>query len=157
MDSELLAEGLGLFDNIIDARDACAVGNFVHVPGWKGRCIGDCAATISAKVLRVVAFQVAGCIGEINEWVSNAVLQLVRSGAHVGVFTETRVQTQDRHTRIVNAFKRLGYLAISHNASPTVGVPSLDALNEASLGPRAAGVIVVVTERHASWVDRHRL
>ena len=124
MDIEFLADGLDLYSNMSDARDTCALGNFVHVPCWKGRCIGDCAATISAKVLRVVAFQVAGCIGEINEWVSNAALQLARSGAHVGVFTETRVQTQDRHTRIVNAFKRLGYLAISHNASPKVGVPT---------------------------------
>ena len=154
MGSELLADGLDLLDDIIHARDACALGNFVHVPGWKGRCIGDCAATISARVLRVVAFQVAGRIGEINEWVSNAVLQLVRSGAHVGVFTETRVQTQDRHTRIVNAFKRLGYLAISHNASPTVGYSTLDTLDEATLGPLAAGVIVVVTESYASgWTD----
>ena len=150
MDSEFLVEGLDLFCNICDARDTCALGNFVHVPGWKGKCVYDCAATINVKVLSVVAFQVAGCIGEINEWVSNAVLQLVRSGAHVGVFAETRVQTQDRHTRIVNAFKRLGYLAISHNAPPKVGVPTLDTLDEASLGPRAAGVIVVVTERYAS-------
>ena len=100
MDSEFLAEGLDLYSNISDSRDTCVLGNFVHVPGWKERCIVDSAATINVKVLRVVAFQVAGCIGEINEWVSNAVLQLLRSGAHVGVFTETRVQTQDRHTTL---------------------------------------------------------
>ena len=62
MDSEFIAEGLELYSNICNARDSCVLGNFVHVPGWKGRCIGDCAATISAKVLRVVAFQAAGCI-----------------------------------------------------------------------------------------------
>ena len=115
-----MAEGLLFLDNLLDAHDACVVGNYQHVPGWKGTCIGDCAATISDKVLRVVAFQVAGCIGQINEWVSDAVLQLMQSGAHVGIFIETRARTQDRHTRIVNALK-LGFLAISHNAAPRAG------------------------------------
>ena len=62
MGSEFMADGPDLYGHIIDARDTCALGNFVHVPGWKGMCIGDCAATINVKVLRVVAFQVAGCI-----------------------------------------------------------------------------------------------
>ena len=105
MDGESVAEGLLLLDNLSDAHDACVLGNYQHVPGWKGTCIGDCAATISDKVLRVVAFQVAGCIGEINEWVNDAVLQLLHSGAHVGILTETIVHAQDKHTRIVNAFK----------------------------------------------------
>ena len=121
MDGESVAEGLLLLDNLSDAHDACVLGKYHHVPGWKGMCIGDCAATISDKVLRVVAFQVAGCISEINEWVSDAVLQLLQSGAHVGIFTETRVHTQDRHTRIVNAFKLLVLFAISHNAAPRAG------------------------------------
>ena len=154
MDAEFIAEGLEVYSDVCNARDTCDLGNFVRLPGWKGRCIGDCAATISAKVLRVVAFQAAGCIGEINEWIINAVSQLIRSGAHVGVFTETRVQTLDRHTRIVNAFKRSGYLAISHNAPPKADVLAVDTLDEAVLGPRAAGVIIVVTEKHASgWAD----
>ena len=84
----------------------------------------------------------------------NAVSQLIRFGAHVGVFTETRAQTLDRHTRIVNAFQRSGYLAISHNAPPKADVLAVDTLDDAFLGPRAAGVIIVVTEKHASgWAD----
>ena len=84
----------------------------------------------------------------------NAVSRLIRSGTHVGVFTETRVQTLDRHTRIVNAFERFGYLAISHNEPPKADGFAVDTLDEAFLGPRAAGVIIVVTERHASgWAD----
>ena len=72
----------------------------------------------------------------------------------MGVFTETRVQTQDRHTRIANAFKRSGYLAISHNAPPKVAAPVVDTLDNAFLGPRAAGVIIVAKERHVSgWTD----
>ena len=100
-----MAEELLLLNNLSDAHDACVLGKYHNVPGWKGTCIGDCAATMNEQVLRVVAFQVAGCISEINEWVSDAVLQLLHSGAHVRIFTETRVHTQDRHTRIVNAFK----------------------------------------------------
>ena len=93
MDSESAAEGLVLLDSISESHEAFALGNFNHVPSWKGTCIGDCAATISEKVLRLVAFQVAGCICEINEWVSDAVRQLRQSGAHVGIFNETRVHT----------------------------------------------------------------
>ena len=105
MDGESVAEELLLLDPLSVAHDACVLWKYHHVPGWKGTCIGDCAATISDTVLRVVAFQVVGCIRESNEWDSDAVLQLLHSGAHVCIFIETRVHTQDRHTRIVNAFK----------------------------------------------------
>ena len=72
----------------------------------------------------------------------------------MGVFTETRVQTLDGHTHIANALKRSGYLAISHNAPPKDVTPAVDTLDEAFLGPRAAGVIIVVSERHTSgWAD----
>ena len=64
---------------------------------------------------------------------------MVRSGAHVGVFTKTRVRTLDKHTRIANVFKRSGYLAISHNAPPKAAAPAVDTLDDAFLGPRAAG------------------
>ena len=115
--------------------------------GFHGTCIGDCAATVSSEVLRIVAFQVAGRINDIGGWVSDAVLQLQRSGAHVGVFTETRIQTSDRHSRIVNAFKENGYIAISHN-SLTSHTDSADVTDEPVFGPRAAGVILVVSSCH---------
>ena len=55
---------LDLLDSIVTIHEPLDLGNFRHVPGWNGKCIGDCIATISDKVLRVVAFQAAGCIGE---------------------------------------------------------------------------------------------
>ena len=115
MDSESVSDALGIIDKLSSPYDSCALGDYRQVPGWKGICIGDCAATINTKVLRVAAFQVAGCIGEVNDWVSDAVSQLQCTGAHVGIFTETRVHTPDRHTRIVNAFRSRGFLALSRN------------------------------------------
>ena len=56
---------LDLLDQIVTIHEPLDLGNFRHVPGWNGKCIGDCIATISDKVLRVVAFQAAGCIGEV--------------------------------------------------------------------------------------------
>ena len=56
---------LDLLDQIVTTHEPLDLGNFRHVPGWNGKCIGDCIATISDKVLRVVAFQAAGCIGEV--------------------------------------------------------------------------------------------
>ena len=47
------------------------------MPGWNGKSIGDCIATISSKVLRVVAFQAAGSIGETEERVNDAVKQII--------------------------------------------------------------------------------
>jgi hypothetical protein len=46
----------------------------------------------------------------VHAWVSDAASQIKRSGAHIAVFTETRVQTMDKHNLIVNAFKKKGYL-----------------------------------------------
>ena len=57
MDGESVAEELLLLEHLSDAHDACVLGKYHNVPGWKGTCIGDCAATVSDKVLRVVAFQ----------------------------------------------------------------------------------------------------
>ena len=95
-----MSDALGIIDKLSSPYDSCALGDYRQVPGWKGICIGDCAATISTKVLRVAAFQVAGCIGEVNDWVSDAVSQLQCTGAHVGIFTETRIHTPDRHTAL---------------------------------------------------------
>ena len=138
MDSEAIEEGLELIDFICCPDEPCDRGKFTRVSGFQGKCIGDCAATISSEVLRIVAFQVAGRIGDINGWVIDAVLKLQRSGAHVGVFTETRIQTSDRHSRIVNAFKENGYIAISHNSLAS-HADSVDATDESVFGPRAAG------------------
>ena len=60
MDSESVSDALGIIDKLSSPYDSCAFGDYRKVPGWKGICIGDEAATISTKVLRVVAFQVAG-------------------------------------------------------------------------------------------------
>ena len=104
MQSGPIQEGLHLIDYICRPEEPLTKGKYKRVHGFHGTCIGDCAATVSSEVLRIVAFQVAGRINDIGGWVADAVLQLQRSGAHVGVFTETRIQTSDRHSRIVNAF-----------------------------------------------------
>ena len=153
MDSEAIDEGLELIDFICCPDEPCDRGKFTRVSGFQGKCIGDCAATIHSEVLRIVAFQVAGRIGDINGWVIEAVLQLQRSGAHVGVFSETRIQTSDRHSRIVNAFKENGYIAISHNSLASHAY-SVDATDESVFGPRAAGVIIVVSAKHITgWAN----
>ena len=76
MDNEGAAEELALLDSFTSTHEPFDLGSFRHLPGWKGKCIGDCIATINDKVLRVVAFQVAGCICEIQDWVNDAVAQL---------------------------------------------------------------------------------
>ena len=145
---------LDFLDQIVTFHEPLDLGNFRHVPGWNGKCIGDCIATISDKVLRVVAFQAAECIGEVQEWVNDAVKQIKHSGAHVGIFAERRVQIQERHTRVVNAFSAAGYLALSHNTSSKDTDFAPDSLEQDVLGPRASGVIVVVSKNYASgWSD----
>ena len=67
-----------------------------------------------------------------------------------GIFTETRVHTPDRHTRIVNAFRSRGFLALSHIATQKAADFASGSLQDAVLGPRAAGVIMVVSGRYAS-------
>lgn len=100
---------------------------------------------------RVVAFQTAGCIGEIGAWVDGAISQLVCTGAHVGIYTETKIHPVDRHTRIINAFKTLGFWALSHNTSSRQVDCAQRSPEDDVFGPRAAGVIVVVSDKYASW------
>ena len=135
---------LELLHSISTVHEPLNLGPLCHVPGWNGKCIGDCIATISNKVLRVVAFQAAGSICEIQEWVNDAVKQIINSGAHVSIFTETRIQTQEKHTSIINAFSSAGYLALSHNTSSRDSDFVPGSPEPVVLGPRAAGVIVVV-------------
>ena len=80
---------------------------------------------------------------------NDAVAQLRQSGAHMGIFTETRIQTQDRHSRIVIAFTSCGYLFLSHNTSSRDMDFAIDSLYEVVFGPRAAGVIVLVLDSYA--------
>ena len=154
MDNDGATEGLVLLDSFTFTQEKFDLRNFRHLPGWKGKCIGDCMSTIGDKVLRVVVFQVAGYIGEVQDWVNNAVAQLREPGAHVGSFTETRIQTQDRHSRIVYAFSSCGFLALSHNASSRDMDLNVHSLEQAVLGFRAAGIIVVVLDSYAfGWSD----
>ena len=65
-------------------------------------------------------------------------------------FTQkTRVQFVGRHTRIANAFKSRGFLALSHNTSPRSVDFAPGSPEDNLFGPRAAGVIVVVSDKHA--------
>ena len=97
----------------------------------------------------MVAFQTTGCIGEVGDLVNHAASKLRCSGAHVGVTKETRVQFLRLHIHIVNAFKSRGFLALSHNTSPRSVDFAPGSPEDNVFGPRAAGVIVVVSDKHA--------
>ena len=147
------ATGLDIVDHICH-QDVPPCHDFPRIiQGFHGRCIGDSAAGIRRDTLRIIALQVAGMINDVKAWVDDAVAQLQRAGAHVGVFTETRIQSADRHHLIVNAFKSKGYLAISHNATTqrsTICTSPIDS----EFGPRSAGVILVVSSCHISgWAN----
>ena len=133
-----------------------------YIKGFHGRCIGDSAASIRHDVLRIIALQVAGRINDIQAWVSDTCSQIKLSRSHIAVLTETRIQTIDKHNLIVNAFKRKGYLAISHNAvslRSKVADSSLasdEPLCDPEFGPRSAGVILLVSARYLSgWANIH--
>ena len=147
------AAGLDMVDHIcrLDTPPYRDVPRNIH--GFHGRCIGDSAAAIRGDVLRLIAFQVAGMINDVKGWVEDAISQLQRAGAHVGVFTETRIQAAERHHVIVNAFKSRGYLAISHNAT-THRCTISTSPGDLEFGPRSAGVILVVSSCHISgWAN----
>ena len=98
------ATGLDIVDHICH-QDVPPCRDFPRsIQGFHGRCIGDSAAVIRRDVLRIIALQVAGMIKDVKAWVDDAVAQLQRAGAHIGVFTETRIQSADKHHLIVNAF-----------------------------------------------------
>ena len=117
-------------------------------------CVGDDVRSITDKVIRVVAFQTAGCIGEVGKCVDGAASQLQSTGANVGICSETMVHSVDRHTRIINAFKSGGFLAFSHNTIPRAVDCVPNSLEDEAFGPRAAGVIVAVSDKYAAgWAD----
>ena len=149
------AQALSCIDDFLSSTDLPRrTGRSFTVPNWKCKCVGDDICSMSENVVRMVAFQTAGCIGELGAWVDGAVSQLRCTGAHVGVDGETRVHSVDRHTRIINAFKSHGFLALSHNTSSrsmdfAPGSPEDDVF-----GPRAAVVITVVSDKYAGgWTD----
>ena len=161
MQSELgIAAGLDITDHLCCPEVLPPQTHKQYIKRFHGRCIGDSAASIRHDVLRIIALQVAGRIRDILAWVSETCSQIKRSRAHIAVLTETRIQTIDKHNLIVNAFKRKGYLAISHNAASqraNVRVPALatdDPLCDPEFGPRSAGVILLVSANYVSgWTN----
>ena len=76
------------------------------------------------------------------------------TGAHVGIYTETRAHSADRHARIINAFKSRGFLPPSDNATPRAVDCAPGSRQDEAPGPRAFGVIVVVSDTYAAgWTD----
>ena len=100
--------GLDITDHLCRLDDLPPHSLKRTVRGFHGRCIGDPASSIRNDVLRIIALQAAGRIKDVHAWVADAASQIKCSGAHIGVFTETRVQSIDKHNLIVNAFKRKG-------------------------------------------------
>ena len=49
MDNDGAAEELALLDSFTSIHGPFDLGSFRHLPGWKGKCIGDCIATINDK------------------------------------------------------------------------------------------------------------
>ena len=43
---------------------------------------------------------------------------MLSTGAHIGIFTETRIYDSDKHTMVIHTFLEYGILAISHNTTP---------------------------------------
>ena len=71
-----MEKGLDLIDYICKQDEPRVRGKSTRESGLQGKCIGDCAAMTNSEDLRIVAFQVAGRVGDTNGWVSDAVLRL---------------------------------------------------------------------------------
>ena len=72
----------------------------------------------------------------------------------MGIYTETRVHSADKHTCIINVFKASGFLVLSDNATPRSADFAPGSLEDETLGPCAAGVIIVVSDKYAAgWTD----
>ena len=66
MQSEPILEGLHLIYYVCRPQEPLTKGKYKRVHGFHGTCIGDCAATVSSEVLRIVAVQIAGRINDIG-------------------------------------------------------------------------------------------
>ena len=71
---------------------------------WSGSCIGDDASVIEDQTLRIVAFQTASKTGDPKLWVQQMAVHLRTMGAHFGIFAETRIHGNDRHTLVIKTF-----------------------------------------------------
>ena len=121
---------------------------------WEGSCVGDDVSSIGGHVLRIVAIQAAGSTDDLPTWVNQRATQLRAMGAHVGVYTDTRIHGGDRHTQVSNLFRDYGFLAISHNTTTSRFTFPITTEEDNEVGPRAAGVILVVTAEYAGgWTD----
>ena len=75
--------------------------------------MGDEESSIGSNVLRIVAIQAEGAIGDLPTWMKKCAIQLRAIGAHVGVYTGTIIHGGDRRTQVSNFFSDYGLLAIS--------------------------------------------
>ena len=120
---------------------------------WYGLCIGDGASTRFRSTTRIVAFQSAGRACDIRAWATQSATNMRTTGAHIGIYTETRIYGTDRHTLVVNTFLAHGFLAISYNALPSDKRRDIQEDDEQQ-GPKAAGVVLAVCARYAGgWTD----
>ena len=104
MDVDVL-EALAQADEISRSFDSTSrAGPTTTLPQWSGACVGDDTSKIGDHVLRIVALQIAGNAGELRVWVKQMAIHHRAMGAHIGVFTETRIHGVDRHTQVVNFF-----------------------------------------------------
>ena len=155
-----LSAGLDITNHLCGPEAPLPRALKTNVTSFSGKCIGDSIATIRHDVLRIVTLQVAGQINDIQAWVTDTCSQIHRSGSHIAVLTETRIQTADKHNHIVNAFKKRRFLAISHNAAPprsksrSPPIVSDETLCDPEFGPRSAGVILLVSSKYVSgWAN----
>ena len=101
----------------------------------------------------IVAFQSAGRTGDIRAWAIQSATNMRTTGAHIGIYTATRIYGTDRHTRVVNTFLAHMFLAISHNALPNDKKRDIQEEDEQQ-GPKADGVVLAVCARFAGgWTD----
>ena len=107
------------------------------------------------RSLRLVALQSRGSSGCRRAWGSHWGCLLKDLGADIGAVTETRIESSHQHALAIAGFLEAGYLALSHNVSPTEPQDAGSPLP----GPRSAGVILCVKVGYVgAWerVERDR-
>ena len=121
MDSDA-DEALSHINNFLSPNDLPnRIGCRNAIPNCEGMCVGDNVCSIGDKVVRVVAFQAAGGIGDVDDLVKSAVSRLRSTGVHVGIYTETKVLTADHHIRIINAFNKKWFPGAQPQCGPQGG------------------------------------